>query len=211
MKTMRKPIYMLCLATLFLVAGCQTRPKLIQALDAKADTTTDALDTVCNSDSTLYGVCVEGTSTSTLRLQTDEGSIQSFSIAGRDSALLGGLNEGDYLALLATPGPRGTPVVTRCINLTTLIGPWCQQSADSIGNISFTLQDGGTILSTASSKTSLRYTGWMIFNGRLLLFGKNKTSKGSMQNFTDTFSIRRLEAGSLELKGAHRNWLLHRP
>lgn len=133
-------------------------------------------------DSTIYGVCGEGTAMHTLQLITDVGDTLEFAISdeGFDSTdVQGGLMAGDRMAVVGKQ-VDGANVATSVINLTTLLGHWTSVDRN------FEIQEGGTIKSNVKAETS-PWTTWKILNGRLLL---NK----------DTFKIDMLGADSLYLE-----------
>ena len=133
------------------------------------------------SDSTIYGVCGEGTAMHTLELLTDQGDTLHFMINMDDTEnVQGGLLEGDRLAVIAGKNIDGDREAKTVINLTTLQGKWT--SIDK----NFEIQEGGVVVSNVKAETN-PWTAWKILNGKLLL---NK----------DTFQIVGLGADSLYLE-----------
>ena len=154
--------------------------------DVNADTAT--------ADSTLYGICGEGTAMHTLQLITLTGDTLNLSLLPDDpdadaATVNGGLMCGDHLAVLATTTADG-PVATKVINLTSLMGRWTSISRN------FVIEEGGIVTSDVKAETH-PYTSWKIFNGQLLL-GR------------DTFNIVTLGPDSLAIENHNGIYLYKR-
>ena len=154
---------------------------------------TDATTT----DSTLYGICGEGTAMHTLQLITLTGDTLNLSLLPDDAddpdadaaTVNGGLMCGDHLAVLATTTADG-PVATKVINLTSLMGRWTSISRN------FVIEEGGVVTSDVKAETH-PYTSWKIYNGQLLL-GR------------DTFNIVTLGPDSLAIENHNGIYLYKR-
>jgi acyl carrier protein len=135
------------------------------------------------TDSTIYGVCGEGTMMHTLELITNIEDTLTLFINDEDADHLttvsGGLMCGDRMAVTAYKSQDGL-TANRIINITSLIGKW--SSIDK----SFELTDDGEVKSSMKVENGA-WTAWRILNGHLLL---NR----------DTFDIVTLGADSLELE-----------
>lgn len=158
-----------------------------------SDTDVNATDTAA-ADSTLYGICGEGTAMHTLQLITLTGDTLNLSLLPDDDAdtpatVNGGLMCGDHLAVLATTTADG-PVATKVINLTSLMGRWTSISRN------FVIEEGGIVTSDVKAETH-PYTSWKIFNGQLLL-GR------------DTFNIVTLGPDSLAIENHNGIYLYKR-
>lgn len=136
------------------------------------------------ADSTLYGVCGDGTSMNSLELITDKGVKMTILLADADTCanVQGGLFTGDRLAVVAYKGADGEITARTVINLTTLLGKW------SDINRTFEIQEGGTV--ECSNQEPKPYVDWKILNGKLVLTA-------------DTFSIYALGPDSLLLENAN--------
>lgn len=167
---------------LFLVlvlAACDTRKEKPQAED------TDEVVEV--NDTTVYGVCGEGTSMHSLEIITDAGDTLVYTLLSQDaetevetaSDVHGGLMAGDKMAVTGHK-TADELVADRVINVTSLLGHWT--SIDK----NFTIEEGGTVRSAVKAETN-PWTSWKILNGSLLL---NR----------DTFAIEGLSADSLYLE-----------
>lgn len=159
------------------VTGCDNRGQK-SAGDDSANVLTDTV-----ADSTVYGVCGEGSAMSTVELVTDAGDTLTYLVDEDDSSrqcVQGGLLVGDRLAVIGSMGPDGERVAQKVINLTTLQGKWTSLDKN------FEILEGGVVKSNVAAE-SHPWTAWKILNGRLLL---NQ----------DTFSIDCLGADSLYLE-----------
>ncbi len=158
---------------------------------------TDATTTDAATDSTLYGICGEGTAMHTLQLITLTGDTLNLSLLPDDAddpdadaaTVNGGLMCGDHLAVLATTTADG-PVATKVINLTSLMGRWTSISRN------FVIEEGGVVTSDVKAETH-PYTSWKIYNGQLLL-GR------------DTFNIVTLGPDSLAIENHNGIYLYKR-
>lgn len=171
----------------------------LMACNGNKQKTTDnsaATDTATAADSTLYGICGEGTAMHTLQLITLTGDTLNLSLLPDDAddadtraTVNGGLMCGDHLAVLATTTADG-PVATKVINLTSLMGRWTSISRN------FVIEEGGFVTSDVKAETR-PYTSWKIFNGQLLL-GR------------DTFNIVTLGPDSLAIENHNGIYLYKR-
>ena len=133
------------------------------------------------ADSTIYGVCGEGTSMHDLQLITDAGdTLGVFIDAETPEIVKGGLLAGDRIALTAFKDVNGEMVAQQVINLTSLLGKWT--SIDK----NFEIVEGGEVKNHVQAEQN-PWTSWKILNGHLLL---NK----------DTFDIDNLGPDSLYLE-----------
>lgn len=163
------------LLTALLITGCKQNKPVNQI--AEVDSTA-AAPTI--ADSTVYGVCGEGTSMHALELITDAGDTLTYMVnTDEEENVKGGLLAGDRLAVVGTE-VDGEKVARNVINLTTLLGKWT--SIDK----NFEIEEGGVVKSNVRAESN-PWTNWKILNGKLLL---NK----------DTFTINELGADSLYLE-----------
>ena len=173
-----------------LIASCNGNKQKGSDTDVNATATATA-------DSTLYGICGEGTAMHTLQLITLTGDTLNLSLLPDDAddpdadaaTVNGGLMCGDHLAVLATTTADG-PVATKVINLTSLMGRWTSISRN------FVIEEGGVVTSDVKAETH-PYTSWKIYNGQLLL-GR------------DTFNIVTLGPDSLAIENHNGIYLYKR-
>ena len=142
-------------------------------------------------DTTVYGVCGDGTSMHSLQLVTDAGDTLTYTIldseadldgevsGGIVSNVEGGLMSGDKVAVTGMK-IDGELIANRVINVTSLLGHWTSLDKN------FEIEEGGTVRSNVKAETS-PWTSWKILNGQLLL---NR----------DTFDITSLGADSLYIE-----------
>ena len=164
---------------------------VLAACDAKKKQQIEDTDEVVEvNDTTVYGVCGEGTSMHSLEIITDAGDTLVYTLLSQDaetevetpSDVQGGLMAGDKMAVTGHK-TAGELVADRVINVTSLLGHWT--SIDK----NFTIEEGGTVHSAVKAETN-PWTSWKILNGSLLL---NR----------DTFAIDGLSADSLYLENAN--------
>lgn len=164
---------------------------VLEACDAKKKQQIEDTDEVVEvNDTTVYGVCGEGTSMHSLEIITDAGDTLVYTLLSQDaetevetpSDVQGGLMAGDKMAVTGHK-TADELVADRVINVTSLLGHWT--SIDK----NFTIEEGGTVHSAVKAETN-PWTSWKILNGSLLL---NR----------DTFAIDGLSADSLYLENAN--------
>ena len=176
---MKKHDKTLLAALLAMMIGWGCTGKKTQQQPTESDTMVVEVST---PDSTVYGVCGEGTSMHALELVTDEGDTLTYLVDAdtEQEAVKGGLFAGDRMAVVGYKGAEGDMVATCAVNLTTLMGKWT--SIDK----NFEIQEGGLVES--SIKAAPRPApAWTMLKGHLLLNA-------------DTFAIERLGADSLCLE-----------
>lgn len=168
---------------LLVLAGCNSK---------KEKPNLQANDVEEVADSTVYGVCGEGTSMHSLELITDTGDTLTYTIldaeadmdgmvtgGGLVSHVEGGLMAGNKVAVTGQK-VDGELIADKVINVTSLLGHWT--SIDK----NFEIEEGGTVRSSVKAESN-PWTSWKILNGRLLL---NR----------DTFNINSLGADSLYIE-----------
>lgn len=173
---MKKLFYIVvALLPLFVVNSCKNKRQ------AAVISPTDSVQVEETNDSTIYGVCGEGTSMHSLELLSDTGDSLNVIINEGDSDIVqGGLLCGDRIALVAYKDADGEYVAQHVINLTSLLGKWT--SIDK----NFEILEGGEVKNNVKVETN-PWTSWKILNGMLLLNA-------------DTFNIRKLGPDSLYLE-----------
>lgn len=172
-----------------LMAACNGKPEKTQPENAA-----EAEEV---NDTTVYGVCGEGTSMHSLELITSAGDTLVYTLLDQDaetevetpSDVKGGLMAGDKMAVTGHK-TADELVADRVINVTSLLGHWT--SIDK----NFTIEEGGTVHSSVKAETN-PWTSWKILNGSLLL---NR----------DTFAIDGLSADSLYLENANGTFTFKR-
>lgn len=172
--TMKKIFFALMAMVVAFCAGCNNKKSTQATLVPEEQA--DAADT------TVYGVCGDGTSMHSLQVITDMGDTIDYMLVDADDNevdVAGGLMCGDRVAVTGMKTDEGY-IAQKVINMTSLIGRWT--SIDK----NFVIEEGGTVSSAVKAETK-PWTVWKIFNGQLLL---NK----------DTFDVVTLGADSLALE-----------
>lgn len=138
---MKKHDKTLLAALLAMMIGWGCTGKKTQQQPTESDTMVVEVST---PDSTVYGVCGEGTSMHALELLTDEGDTLTYLVDAdtEQEAVKGGLFTGDRMAVVGYKGAEGDMVATCAVNLTTLMGKWT--SIDK----NFEIQEGGLVESS---------------------------------------------------------------
>lgn len=169
----------LMVIAMFVTTGCKNvKPNTEEV----ADSDTIVEEIFVFPDTTIYGICGEGSTMHTLELVTDEDDTLTFLVDDEEMGavgIVGGLIAGDRIAVV---GHRvGDELITdRAVNLTTLVGKWTSLDKN------FEMMEGGVVSSHVKAE-AYPWTTWKICNGYLLL---NK----------DTFSVVELGADSLFLE-----------
>lgn len=178
---MKKLVYLsMVLAMLFAANSCDNnKSKPVISANDSVNVDEDMLD------STIYGVCGEGTTMHNIELITDDGDTLHVFVDEENSRIVkGGLLSGDRIALIGYENEDKESgenfVAQNVINLTSLLGKWT--SIDK----NFEIIEGGQVKNNVKAEQN-PWTSWKIVNGKLLL---NK----------DTFDIDNLGPDSLYLE-----------
>lgn len=176
---MKKLFYVVvALVAVFLTNSCKDK-RGASAIDSGDSTEVEE----ASADSTIYGVCGEGTSMHNLQLISDAGDTLDVFIDDQDPSIVkGGLLAGDRIAMIGIKEKDGQVVAREVINLTSLLGKWTSLDKN------FEIIEGGEVKNNVKAETN-PWTSWKIFNGKLLL---NK----------DTFVIDNLGPDSLYLESS---------
>lgn len=179
---MKHVVFLVASIMLLALVGCNAKKE-------KSQPVAEVNDEI--ADSTVYGVCGDGTSMHSLQLVTDAGDTLTYTIldseadldgevsGGIVSNVEGGLMAGDKVAVTGLK-VDGELIANRVINVTSLLGHWTSLDKN------FEIEEGGTVRSSLKAETN-PWTSWKILNGQLLL---NR----------DTFDITSLGADSLYIE-----------
>ena len=163
MKNRTSLLVLTAIAGTMLVAGCggkkgqQTAPK-----DENED-----VKVWLAEDSTVYGLCGDGSAMNTLQLITDTGDTLNLSVADAkdQNHVLGGYNVGDRMAVLTD---RDRTVATLVINESALLGNWVMPNPiDGSDETGISIREGG--VAESIEQTSIVFRTWRIKNGLLEL------------------------------------------
>lgn len=129
------------------------------------DTDSQPARVFLNEDSTLYGLCGEGSAMNTLQLITDTGDTLTLSVADaqEQNHVLGGYSVGDRMAVLADSKRTKATLV---INESELLGNWVMPNPiDGSDETGISIREGGVAESIEQS--TIIYRTWRINNGLL--------------------------------------------
>jgi hypothetical protein len=169
---------------------------------AEFEQDTTRVSGINDSDSTIYGVCGEGTAMNTLMLITDGGD--TLNVITTDAVdqgqVFGGLNVGDKLALIMKRTAGSEPVAVKIINLTTLLGRWTMPNPIDGSDVQgIFIKEGG--IAESINNSDKVYQSWKIFNGTLVVTSEESEFGDESQN-VDTFKILSLGPDSLVVNRA---------
>lgn len=170
-------LYFALLLLVFFIGACHNNSKQSRT------NSESAAEQSAVQDSTIYGVCGDGTMMHSLQLITDGGDTLVFALPDTEDGsqvVVGGLLAGDRLAVLEGKPIDGEKSAKKVINITTLQGKWTSLDKN------FEILEGGEVKSKIEAEKN-PWTSWKILNGKLLL---NR----------DTFDIDNLGSDSLYLE-----------
>ena len=117
-----------------------------------------------NRDSTLYGICGDGSAMNTLQLITDVGDTLTLSIAeaNEKGKCYGGFETGDRMAVML----KDKTTAKMVINQSALLGDWVMPNPlDGSSEMGIRIKDGG--IAESIDQPVLIYRSWKLFNGKL--------------------------------------------
>lgn len=120
-----------------------------------------------NEDSTVFGLCGDGSAMNTLQLITDTGDTLNLSVdeAKEQNHVLGGYNVGDRMAVLTD---KKRSKATLVINESELLGNWVMPNPiDGSDETGISIREGG--IAESIEQTSVIFRTWRITNGLLEL------------------------------------------
>jgi len=142
---------------------------MIACREKKSAVPFEELDSPENSlrDSTIYGICLDGSAMNTLQLITDNGDTLTLSTIPAKEAghSFGGYSIGDHMAVLTDDSKTKAIVI---VNLTTLLGEWVMPNPmDGTSEMGICIRDGG--IAESINQSAVIYETWRIVNGKLEL------------------------------------------
>lgn len=139
---------------------------LFTACNGKTDNTKgEGTDSVVSlvPDTALYGTVGEGTTMHVLELKTDGGKTLTLEMVDDDeSTVQGGVFSGDRVTLTFVENESGEKVITRMVNMTSLVGKWTSLDRN------FKILEDGAVESAGTAETH-PYTQWTMSNAQLIL------------------------------------------
>ena len=160
-----------------------------------------------NRDTTLYGICANGSAMNTLQMLTDAGDSVSLSTERAQEAgqVFGGYAVGDRMAVLVN---RDTTEATMVINMSMLLGDWVMPNPlDGSDEVGIRIKEGG--IAESISHSDIVYKTWRLVRGRLELIMTRET--GSGEDETLLYDIVKLGPDSLMLKDGDETLEYSRP
>jgi hypothetical protein len=149
-----------------------------------------------NVDSTLYGICGEGTAMNTLQLITDTGDTLSLDLtpAIENKKVFGGLQAGDRMAVM--PNANKT-AATMVVNQATLLGNWVMPNPlDGSDEVGIRIKEGG--IAESIEQSSIIYKTWRLSRGKLEIVLMREG--GSEEDELNVYELVLLGADSLVYK-----------
>lgn len=156
-------VIMLMAATVMTAGSCGGKggEQHQQQMEEEPDTT--VISTV-NRDSTVYGICIDGSAMNTLQLLTDVGDTLNLSIAeaNEKGMCYGGFQVGDRIALML----KDKKTAKLVINQSALLGDWVMPNPlDGSSEMGIRIKEGG--IAESIDQPALIYRSWRIYNGKL--------------------------------------------
>ncbi len=131
-------------------------------------------------DSTIYGICMEGTAMNTLQLLTDNGDTLVLSLVNtkEHGGLFGGMGVGDRMAVLVN---KDSTEATMVLNQTSLMGEWVMPNPmDGSSEMGIYIKDGG--IAESINMGTIIYESWRMYNGMLEI----RSTRDDGGNFQET-------------------------
>lgn len=148
------------------------------------------------SDTTVFGICCDGSSMNVLQMVTDNGDTLTYATqAVQDAGMLfGGFDVGDRMAVLFDK-KAGRPMMI--VNETTILGEWVMPNPlDGTSVMGIRFKDGG--IAESINQGSIAYKTWQLVRG-LLEITSVREGGGDFEE-TEVFRIMYLSSDSLCLK-----------
>ena len=145
-----------------------------------------------NRDSTVYGICGDGSAMNSLELLTDMGDTLMLSVAEakNNKQVFGGYAVGDRMAVML----KNNHAAKLVINLSTLLGNWVMPNPiDGSSEMGIAIKEGG--IAESIEQSSVIYKTWRIFNGKLEIFSQR--DGGGDEEEIYLYDITKLTADSL--------------
>ena len=153
------------------------------------------MSSVVDRDTTVYGICGDGSAMNTLQLLTDSGDTLNISVEEAKDAdqCFGGFSGGDRMAVLL----KDKSTAQLVINLSTLMGNWVMLNPlDGSSETGFRIKEGGIV--EGIDQGSIIFKSWRIYNGQLEMVMIREG--GTEEEETNRYSLVTLGADSLVIK-----------
>lgn len=160
------------------------------------DEETERPEVWTTKDSTIYGLCGDGSAMNTLQLLTDNGDTLEINVedAQEQNHVLGGYSVGDRMAVLTN---KDRTKATLVINETELLGNWVMPDAiNGSDETGISIREGG--IAESIENTIILYRTWRIVNGLLEIVSVREG--GTEEEETNLYEILSLGNDSLVYK-----------
>jgi len=151
-----------------------------------------------NRDSTVYGLCSEGSAMNTLQLITDNGDTLNLSLekARDQNKVFGSYGIGDRMAVITDKDRQEALLV---INMTALLGDWVMPNPiDGSSETGIRIKEGGVL--EGIEQSSIIYKTWKINNGQLEILSQREG--GGDEEETNLYDIITLTPDSLVFRNS---------
>ncbi len=192
---------MLLLAML-IVTSCEEKKNKAQQEDGWEDNVNYILH-----DSTVYGVCTDGSSMNTLQILTDNGDTLTINTTYAEETMnvLGGYTSGDRMAVILREDRSQALCVT---NISMLLGDWVMlDPMDGSSYVGIRIKDGG--IAESINQSTIIYKTWRMFNGKLEVVSVREDG-GDFED-TEIFTISKLTGDSLVIRDVEQVYDYTRP
>lgn len=197
MNAMKKTsVFFLTAAAALALGSCGNKQH--QAAEESPDDRAAEKIVYVNRDSTIYGLCGEGSAMNTLQLITDSGDTLNLSLMkARDNGkVVGSYGIGDRMAVIANKQKDEAELV---INMTAMLGDWVMPNPiDGSSETGVRIKEGGVL--EGIDQSSIIYKTWKIFNGKLEILSQR--DGGGDEEETNYYDIINITPDSLVFKNA---------
>ncbi|MBQ9672568.1 MAG: hypothetical protein IJV34_06915 [Prevotella sp.] len=193
---MKKTSFIFTAFMMALLLGACGGKKQAPAADSAYDDWEEQV--IQNRDSTVYGLCMDGSAMHSLQLLSDTGDTLMLDVmqAQENGKVYGGYSVGDRMAVLLN-SDRSQAIMV--LNLNALMGDWVMQNPfDGSSETGISIRDGG--FAESINPNSLMYQTWRLVNGMLELSGVREGSNDFEE--TELYQIQLLTSDSLVFSNA---------
>ena len=183
-KYMRRFLFFVCAAAAGLAMNSCGKKTVQQEAEVEPDTTAVVY---VNRDTTLYGLCGDGSAMNTLQLITDVGDTVVLSIAEANDMgrCYGGFQSGDRMAVIL----KDESTALMVINQSAMLGDWVMPNPmDGSSEMGIRIMEGG--IAESIDQPSVIFRSWKLFNGKLEIVSVREGGAEKVEtNFYDIVSI----------------------
>lgn len=189
MKNKKTVVMAMACTAMLMMSGCGGKTKQVAFDSSNARSIEDV-------DSTIYGICGDGTAMNTLQLVTDMGDTLTFDLTyvHDEDKLFGGMHVGDRMAVI----PNEDRTLARMvINQNTLLGNWVMPNPiDGSAEVGISIKEGG--IAESIDQASVSYKTWKLVKGQLEIVSVREG--GSEEEEVNLYTLVKLVGDSLVYK-----------